>query len=92
MTRFYFLSDGYPATPHYNSWVLSDLTLEMHQQRLAKALDGKEVIKDVLILLKVWLHQRQLDLVSLGPEVEEVNIRDLNKLSIYQQKVLEFKF
>lgn len=87
---FIFLSGVYPATPHYNSWLLSDLTSDVHQLRLAEALDGKEVVRDVLILLKVWLHQRELDVVSLGLELEESSlIREWNKLSIYQQMVLE---
>ena len=52
-----------PATPHYNSWILSDLTMQTQHHHIAAALGDSRSLRDGIILLKVWLHQRQLDIV-----------------------------
>ena len=52
-----------PATPHYNSWILSDLTMPTQNRHIEEALGDSRSLRDGIILLKVWLHQRQLDIV-----------------------------
>ena len=52
-----------PATPHYNSWILSDLTMPTQNRHIEEALGDSQSLRDGIILLKVWLHQRQLDIV-----------------------------
>jgi len=51
------------ATPHYNSWILSDLTVQVQHQHIEAALGDSQSLRDAIVLLKVWLHQRQLDIV-----------------------------
>ncbi|XP_027472655.1 nucleolar protein 6 isoform X2 [Zalophus californianus] len=50
-----------PPTPHYNTWVLQDMTLESHVQLLSTVLGSALGLKDGVALLKVWLRQRELD-------------------------------
>uniref|UniRef100_A0A673VC95 Nucleolar protein 6 n=1 Tax=Suricata suricatta TaxID=37032 RepID=A0A673VC95_SURSU len=50
-----------PPTPHYNTWVLQDMTLESHVQLLSTVLGSASGLKDGVALLKVWLRQRELD-------------------------------
>uniref|UniRef100_A0A452SM36 Nucleolar protein 6 n=1 Tax=Ursus americanus TaxID=9643 RepID=A0A452SM36_URSAM len=50
-----------PPTPHYNAWVLQDMTLESHVQLLSTVLGSALGLKDGVALLKVWLRQRELD-------------------------------
>ena len=52
-----------PATPHYNTWILSDLTMTYQHHHVKAALCDSASLRDGIILLKVWLHQRQLDIV-----------------------------
>jgi len=54
-----------PAMPHYNSWILSDLTLQTQHHHIASTLGDSQNLRDGIILMKVWLHQRQLDFVRL---------------------------
>jgi len=54
-----------PPTPHYNSWILSDLTMQTQQHHIETVLGDSRSLRDGIILLKVWLHQRQLDIVWL---------------------------
>ena len=51
------------ATPHYNSWILSDLTAPIQHRHIDDALGDGRSLRDGIMLLKVWLHQRQLDVV-----------------------------
>lgn len=53
-----------PPTPHYNTWVLQDMTLDSHVQLLSTVLGSASGLKDGVALLKVWLRQRELDKVS----------------------------
>lgn len=53
-----------PPTPHYNTWVLQDTTLEAHMHLLSNVLGSAQGLKDGVALLKVWLRQRELDKVS----------------------------
>ncbi|OCT56411.1 hypothetical protein XELAEV_18000142mg [Xenopus laevis] len=50
-----------PPTPYYNNTILSDLTLEHHLHHLTNCATDFPGMKDAIALLKVWLHQRQLD-------------------------------
>ena len=68
LTFTYFLQDDCSgdvdtATTHYNTTVLSDLTLTATTQFVDGLLAGSAAIKEAVSLLKVWLHQRQLDIV-----------------------------
>ncbi|KAH8295120.1 hypothetical protein KR018_007548, partial [Drosophila ironensis] len=55
-----------PSTQHYNSSVLFDLTLSENQAHLEKFFKGKRNFQDGLLLLKVWLRQRELDVGFSG--------------------------
>ncbi|KAG8456873.1 hypothetical protein GDO86_002603 [Hymenochirus boettgeri] len=50
-----------PPTPHYNNAILSDLTMEHHLHHLSSCVADFPGMKDGIAILKVWLHQRQLD-------------------------------
>ncbi|KAK2492692.1 hypothetical protein MC885_005880 [Smutsia gigantea] len=50
-----------PPTPHYNTWVLQDTALESHVQLLSTTLGSALGLKDGVVLLKIWLRQRELD-------------------------------
>ncbi|XP_058446148.1 nucleolar protein 6 [Malaya genurostris] len=47
-------------TPHYNSSILYDLCLLKNQEFLESVLQSDHV-RQAIILLKIWLHQRQFD-------------------------------
>ncbi|XP_049871871.1 nucleolar protein 6 [Pectinophora gossypiella] len=49
-----------PPTPHYNSTVLSDLTACENQEFLNETLLKCENLKQAVVLLKIWLRQRNL--------------------------------
>ncbi|KAH8359720.1 hypothetical protein KR093_008614, partial [Drosophila rubida] len=55
-----------PATQHYNSNVLFDLTLAQNQTLLQNSFTGRRNFQEGLLLLKVWLRQRQLDVGYSG--------------------------
>ncbi|XP_011199352.2 nucleolar protein 6 [Bactrocera dorsalis] len=50
------------ATPNYNAGVLFDLTMQRNQQLLHGIFDERKNFQEGLILLKVWLRQREFDL------------------------------
>ncbi|CAG5922329.1 unnamed protein product [Menidia menidia] len=50
-----------PPTPHYNSSVLGDLLPRAHLQFLSAVSTQCPAFTDGVALLKVWLHQRNLD-------------------------------
>ncbi|XP_046399816.1 nucleolar protein 6 [Ischnura elegans] len=50
-----------PPTPHYNSSVLVDLTLRDNESIRNETLLNNQNLKDGIKLLKIWLHQRELD-------------------------------
>ncbi|KAI8044908.1 nucleolar protein 6 [Drosophila gunungcola] len=55
-----------PSTQHYNANVLFDLTLAENQAHLEKAFKGRRNFQDGLLLLKVWLRQRELGIGYSG--------------------------
>uniref|UniRef100_A0A8C3SKV5 Nucleolar protein 6 n=1 Tax=Chelydra serpentina TaxID=8475 RepID=A0A8C3SKV5_CHESE len=59
----WFLEQGAaePPTPHYNNSILCDTGLESNLLFLAGASAGFPGMRDGVALLKVWLHQRELD-------------------------------
>ncbi len=52
------------ATPQYNMAVLQDIVMGRHLEVMHEALQEAPGVKDGIALLKVWLHQRELDVVS----------------------------
>ncbi|XP_072050523.1 nucleolar protein 6-like [Amphiura filiformis] len=54
--------DDTTPTPIYNASILADLNLEKHLHHLYNTSLNFQGFKDGLFLLKVWLHQRQLDM------------------------------
>jgi len=55
-----------PATQHYNANVLFDVTLAQNEALLTNAFNGRRNFQEGLLLLKVWLRQRQLDVGFSG--------------------------
>ncbi|CAH0587856.1 unnamed protein product [Chrysodeixis includens] len=53
-------SDVGPPTPYYNSSVLADLTASVNQEFLNEFLPKSENLKQAVVLLKIWLRQRNL--------------------------------
>ncbi|XP_074649988.1 nucleolar protein 6-like [Tubulanus polymorphus] len=49
-------------TPYYNTTVLVDLLYMNHLELIKDAVDNSHGIRDGIALLKVWLHQRELDI------------------------------
>ena len=69
MTQTVFFSEGDspelgPATPHYNVWILRDLVWDVNEGHAVHQLWGGAGLTDGISLLKVWLHQRELDQVE----------------------------
>lgn len=48
------------ATPYYNSMVLSDLNAKFNNESMCNVLAANPHVKDAIILLKIWLRQRDL--------------------------------
>ncbi|XP_030572283.1 nucleolar protein 6 [Drosophila novamexicana] len=59
-------AEALPATQHYNANVLFDLTLAENQKLLLSTFTGRRNFQEGLLLLKVWLRQRQLDVGFSG--------------------------
>ncbi|XP_063367938.1 nucleolar protein 6 [Cydia amplana] len=53
-------SDVGPPTPYYNSSVLSDITASANIDFLKETLSNGENLKQAVVLLKIWLRQRKL--------------------------------
>lgn len=53
-------SDIGPPTPYYNSGVLTDLTASENEHFLNEILRNNDNLKQAVILLKIWLRQRSL--------------------------------
>lgn len=49
-----------PPTPYYNSGILSDLTNAINQEFLNEMFLNRENLKQAVVLLKIWLRQRKL--------------------------------
>lgn len=54
------------ATPNYNAGVLFDLTMLRNQQLLHGIFDERKNFQEGLVLLKVWLRQREFDVGFKG--------------------------
>lgn len=77
-----------PPTPYYNSSVLADLTASRNQEFLNEFLPKSENLKQAVVLLKIWLRQRNLPvsghvvclLVAYYVQIKRIN----NIMSSYQ--------
>lgn len=89
------LSKGLPATPYYNNSVLEDGRMVAHLMALHEQLNGCPAMLDALLLLKVWMRQRELDesedglngflLAMLMAHLAQPSIRKVSKsMSSYQ--------
>ncbi|XP_001359465.3 nucleolar protein 6 [Drosophila pseudoobscura] len=79
--------EALPSTQHYNASVLFDLTLAQNQALLDKAFKGRRNFQDGLLLLKVWLRQRELDrgFTGFGSHILAAFIVYLNQQRILHQ-------
>lgn len=50
-----------PPTPHYNSLVLRDLVMSRTNSEVAQVIKEYPNLRDGIILLKIWLRQRELN-------------------------------
>lgn len=48
------------ATPYYNSLILQDLVMDENTDLLKEIVDANQNVQDALILLKIWLTQKNL--------------------------------
>jgi len=48
------------ATPHYNSLILQDILIDENEILLKEIIDENKNVQDALILLKIWLAQKNL--------------------------------
>ncbi|XP_045776037.1 nucleolar protein 6 isoform X2 [Maniola jurtina] len=77
-----------PPTPFYNSSILTDLTAAENQAFLNETFMNKENLKQAIVLLKIWVRQRSLQvsghvismLVAYLVQVKRIN----NIMSSYQ--------
>ncbi|XP_076350241.1 nucleolar protein 6 Mat89Ba isoform X2 [Tachypleus tridentatus] len=53
-------------TPHYNASVLRDLKMVENLEYLYQKLESSPGVRDAILMLKVWLHQRNLDKIYGG--------------------------
>lgn len=49
------------VTPYYNSLILQDLVMDENEILLKEIVDSNQNVQDALILLKIWLTQKNLD-------------------------------
>lgn len=62
----HFTAEGDCATPQINASILADLTTKQNETLKFETLKDFKNLKDGILLLKVWLKQRELDKVSLN--------------------------
>lgn len=49
------------ATPYYNASIGQDLVSEINESLCNEIFEENPNLRDALLLLKIWLHQRELD-------------------------------
>lgn len=54
-------NNEHAATPHYNSCILDDLNREFNEEYLANAIAQNVNVRDAIVLLEIWLRQRDLN-------------------------------
>lgn len=54
-------NNEHTPTPHYNSSILGDLNRKFNEEYLASAIGDNANVRDALVLLEIWLRQRELD-------------------------------
>lgn len=52
------------STPYYNSLILQDLVMDECEILLKEIIDVNQNVQDALILLKIWLTQKNLGVSS----------------------------
>lgn len=52
-------------TPYYNSLILQDLVMDENTILLKEIVDANQNVQDALILLKIWLTQKNLGVRSI---------------------------
>ena len=77
-------------TPRYNTAVLQDMIHCKHTEHVLQHIHDSQGVRGGIALLKVWLHQRQLDLVftSIGsnniiPKVPVCQVIHSLQLTLY---------
>ncbi|KAL4720931.1 hypothetical protein ACJJTC_015183 [Scirpophaga incertulas] len=77
-----------PPTPYYNSTILCDLTTAVNEDFMKKILLNSQNLKEAIVLLKIWLRQRKLQVsgyfVSMLVAYLVHNRRVNNIMSSYQ--------
>lgn len=53
--------EKFPATPHYNASILRDVCMDRHLKYLLEVSRGFPSFKESVMMMGVWLHQRELD-------------------------------
>lgn len=69
---------NYP-TPYYNSIICQDLVTLRNDELRAEVFRNHPNFNDALILLKIWLHQRELDEVNNCLSHDHVPFEKVNK-------------
>lgn len=57
----YSITEALLPTPHYNSLILHDLVMRSTNSAVAETIREYPNLRDGIILLKIWLRQRELD-------------------------------
>eukprot|EP01033_Poteriospumella_lacustris_P005404 gene5401-3849_t len=63
-----------PPTPNYNAAILEDIVMPLHHQLLSRTVQSFEHIRGALMLLKVWLRQRQLVHSAIGFDTHTISL------------------
>lgn len=63
-----------PATPQYNAAILEDIVMPLHHQLLSRTIQSFDNIRGALMLLKVWLRQRQLVHSAIGFDTHTISL------------------
>ncbi|XP_070213271.1 nucleolar protein 6-like isoform X2 [Littorina saxatilis] len=54
-------ANSLPSTPVYNTSILQDVCYDANAEFLSQQLQDAPSVRDAIALLKIWLHQRELD-------------------------------
>jgi U3 small nucleolar RNA-associated protein 22 len=63
-----------PATPMYNAAIVEDIVMPLHKQILERTIHAFENVRGALMLLKVWLRQRQLVHSAIGFDMHTMSL------------------
>lgn len=65
-SRIIVKNEEHSATPYYNSSILGDLNTKFNDTYLLNALGDNPHVKDAILLLKIWLRQREHNVGQSG--------------------------